>query len=87
MSLTLVSSLLLTACATKISSVDFITPKLEEYSPAFQVQAADELEQMGPPCDRKTLTPGCSAVKRIVIDTKTLRDKIREIENRPEDIK
>jgi hypothetical protein len=54
-----------------------VTPPIVDYTSEIQTRAADEFEQLGPPCARDTVTENCSAVARFVMDYGTLRDKIR----------
>jgi hypothetical protein len=56
-----------------------VTARLADYSPEFQTQAAAELESYGPPCPHDVVIAGCSAVKRMVIDYKDVRDQTRAI--------
>jgi predicted small lipoprotein YifL len=67
----------LTACGTKSSNL--VLPPLEHYTAEVQNRAADELEALGPPCPRTEVTPDCSAVKTLINDYKTMRDRIRVI--------
>lgn len=68
----------LTACGTKSSNL--VLPTLEHYAAEVQNHAADELEKLGPPCPRTEVTPDCSAVKTLVNDYKTMRDRVRTIQ-------
>ena len=70
-----VATIPLTACGTTSSSI--VLPPLESYAAEVQNRAADELEGLGPPCPRTEVTPGCSAVKALVNDYKTMRDRVR----------
>jgi len=54
-----------------------VTPPLVDYADAVQGLAADELEQLGPPCARDVVIADCSALARMVTDYDVLRDKIR----------
>jgi hypothetical protein len=54
-----------------------VTPPLVDYTSQVQSRAADEFEQLGPPCARDHLTENCSAAARFIMDYGTLRDKIR----------
>lgn len=72
----LILALLLIACEKAPSNV---TPPVVEYSAGFQAHAATELERSGPPCPRDVVITGCSAVHRLVIDFKDMRDKTRAL--------
>jgi len=67
----------LTACE-KISSS--ISPTLASYDPAFQLRAAEEMAALRPACARDVVIDQCSTIKRMMIDYKELRDKIRAID-------
>ena len=54
-----------------------VTPPIVDYSDVVQGLAADELEQLGPPCARDVVVSDCSALARMVTDYGVLRDKIR----------
>tara|TARA_A100000172_G_scaffold38994_1_gene23777 strand:+ start:2351 stop:2785 length:435 start_codon:yes stop_codon:yes gene_type:complete len=54
-----------------------VTPPLTDYAPEIMARAADEFEQLGPPCARDTIVADCSAAARLIMDYGTLRDKIR----------
>tara|TARA_R100001163_G_scaffold40332_1_gene30606 strand:- start:268 stop:717 length:450 start_codon:yes stop_codon:yes gene_type:complete len=58
-----------------------VTPPLVDYTSEIQTRAADEFEQLGPPCARDHLTENCSAAARFIMDYGTLRDKIRAAKN------
>lgn len=68
----------LIAC-DKVSSSGSVTPEVLDYSRQFQAKAADELEQLGPPCAHDVVIDGCSAVARLVMDYHTTRNQIRAI--------
>lgn len=68
--------MLLSGCATATFNA---VPPLESYSPAVMKHAADELEMLGPACDRLTISPGCSAVTRMIIDYVDLRSRIKAL--------
>lgn len=74
----LLSVILLTACET--ATFKTVKPPIVTYSEKVQNHAADELEAMGPPCPRDDVYGECSAVKRMVIDYKDVRNKIRAAE-------
>ena len=67
--------MLLTACGTVSSSHGEI--QLPQYGKDVQLQASEELSKEGPPCASDSVSTGCSAQKRIIIDCKTLRDQVR----------
>lgn len=71
----------LTACAAKTSEpiqTSRALPPLYGYSAAFQSRAADELEMItARPCPRQWADDGCSAVKTMIVDYKTVRDGLR----------
>ncbi len=75
-SLLLVSGILLTACGRESFST-VATPALQQYSPEVQTLAADELETMGPACPRDGVFGDCSAVKRLVLDYRWMREQAR----------
>ncbi len=75
--LLLTSALLVSGCAGGNSSL-VIAPPLFQYGDEFQNLAADELDALGAPCPRDSVFGGCSAAKRLVMDYKWVRDKIRE---------
>jgi len=54
-----------------------VVPKLRDYGTAVQHAAADEVDTLAPPCPRDIVTPGCSALARMIIDYGVLRDQIR----------
>lgn len=58
-----------------------VSPELDTYEPAFEIQLADELEAMGFPCPRDIPVPGCSAAHRFILDGVYLRDQLRELVN------
>ena len=72
--------ILLTACAKVDSRPPPINvqPDLDEYSNAFQIQLAIEIEaEIRVRCPRDFLVPDCSAWKRAVDDYGHLRNGIR----------
>ena len=69
--------MLCAGCETVVSN--HVVPPVILYEPEVQERAADELEQLGPPCARDTVYPGCSAVHRFVIDYQLMRDQIRAV--------
>jgi hypothetical protein len=78
--------MLLAGCATGPSSggAGTVTPDLHQYSDAFQARAADELSAIDKPGCARQQTKGldqCSALRRLVPDHLTLRDRIRALEN------
>ena len=54
-----------------------VVPELRNYGTAVQHAAADEVDTLAPPCPRDIVTPGCSALARMIIDYGVLRDQIR----------
>jgi hypothetical protein len=74
----LILSLSVTACA-KAPSSGFVLPPVGPYSAEVQTKAADELDAMGPPCPHDVVITGCSAVHRMIIDYKDMRDRTRAI--------
>jgi len=67
-SLVLISQMWLTSCGTDASrSVTVVCPMIVEYTPAFQMRAADEVQKL----------PEGSAVLTLVEDYGQLRDRIR----------
>ena len=54
-----------------------VTPPLVDYSDAVQSRAADELEELQPPCSRDVIVGDCSVAARMILDYATLREKIR----------
>lgn len=66
---------LLTACGGATSSTT--NPNLVEYSKEFQAKAADEMQVMKPPCAHDVVDENCSASRRMIIDYKDMREKIR----------
>lgn len=78
-SLAVTSPLLLSACGGANSSgLSFIaSPTLDDYSARVMDMAAGEMEQLGPPCARDFVYPGCSALVRLAIDYGDLRQRLR----------
>lgn len=70
----------LTACAGASSSPVVIAPEVVQYAPEVQALAADELDSLPPPCPADAVVPGCSAVKRLIIDYKYMRDQARALQ-------
>lgn len=70
----------LTAC--EITTFNVYTPDIAEYSPEVQEQAANELDALGPPCAPDVVYEGCSAVKRLVVDYKFMRDQTRALKDK-----
>ncbi len=79
----LTASLLLTACATKPSELEVrrivVAPELVVYGASVQDRALEEFEALGPPCPKVEATPGCSAIKTMIMDYKRTRDQIRAL--------
>lgn len=72
----------LTACGTQASdSPSFVaTPDLYNYDDSVQERAAEEVDQLAPPCPRDQVFADCSALHRMIIDYGTVRDQIRAAE-------
>jgi hypothetical protein len=70
----LASVVFLSGCSRAGS--DLVLPTLPHYSEGFQRWAAAELQGLQPPCPADAVLPGCSAVKRLVIDYGDLRARI-----------
>lgn len=68
----------LTACERISSSA--VSPTLANYDAAFQLRAAEEMAKLRPACARDVVIEQCSTIKRMIIDYKELRDKVRAIE-------
>lgn len=74
--LTLLLSLSLTSCA----SGHFNTlPSVVPYGDKFQDRAANELQQLKPPCERDVGAESCSALHRMIMDYSTMRDQTRAL--------
>lgn len=70
--------MLLSACETGSSSA--VTPTLYSYTPAFQAQAAEELDALPPACLRNVSdTSSCSPLATLVQDYGIVRAEIRAI--------
>lgn len=70
--------MLLSACETGSSSA--VTPTLYSYTPAFQAQAAEELESLPPACRRNVSdTSSCSPLATLVQDYGVVRAEMRAI--------
>lgn len=74
---TALTLLLLTACSTEPSNPYRADPKIEQYAKEVQLRAAGELKATPPSCPRTHVIADCSAVKLLVNDYKTMRDKLR----------
>lgn len=72
--LALMSAMQLGACAGANS--DIVLPAVTNYGADVQMRAADEFEQLGPPCPKDIVIADCSAVKRMILDYLWLRDQI-----------
>lgn len=78
MFLTLTTALLLSACEKADSNRIIVFPYLEKYEPEVQLRAAEELETLPPSCPRTHVIADCSAVRLLVNDYGTLRERIRK---------
>jgi hypothetical protein len=77
-------TLLLAACALGIAAggcerpaPQVVVPPPKPYAEAVRKRAAAELDGLGPPCPRDAVTPGCSAVHRLIIDHHRDREQRR----------
>jgi len=66
--------MLLTACKTETFRT--AKPDLAHYSKGVQLKAKEELTPLKP-CARDFVYPDCSAMARMVMDYKDMREKIR----------
>lgn len=73
--------MLLTACGAASFNPPIQTaralPPLYAYSKAFQLKAADELDNGLPACARMEGMGECSALRTMIADYKTVRDGLR----------
>lgn len=71
-------------CAADNSS-HVVAPRPLAYAETVQQRAAEELAALGAPCPRDSLTEGCSAVHRLVIDYGNLRGQLRALHGEADD--
>lgn len=62
-----------------VNSSSAVSPDLAAYSREFQAKASGEMVALRPACARDVVLDQCSAIARMVIDYKELRDKIRAL--------
>ncbi len=61
------------------SSPVIVAPEIERYAPEVQSRAADELASLPPPCPRTHIIADCSAIKLLVNDYGTMRERVRAV--------